>query len=256
MARRKKHKHIIGTAIVLGCSAILLGFLIFFDSDPEQRTIQSDDGVFAVSGDFPASIFPNILRDAGASKRAWTAVVGDVYIVNPDGVQLPQFVDVRMLADQRSSERAYAIAYFDQTRGYWTPLVTRHDIVLDTFEARTNHFSHWALVQQPTVVIVGVDLDTFFDEALRAVPPGANAYRIDLAYATVAGDYVLHTPAIKANHCQGAKTVREEEVITMHEASAPILIGDLELEGSIRAVVTWGVGTGCADLLPEISTAP
>ena len=256
MARRKKHKHIIGTVIVLGCSAILLGFLVFFDSDPEQKTIKSDDGVFSVSGDFPASIFPNAIRDAGASKRAWTAVVGDVYAVNPDGVQLPQFVDVRMTADGRSAERAYAIAYFDQTRGYWVPLVTRHDTVLDRFEARANHFSHWALVQQPSVTIVGVDLNAFFAEALRAVPTGANAYRVDLAYATVAGDYVLHTSAIKANRCKEQETVREEEIITTHESPAPILVGDLELAGSIRAVVTWSVGTGCADLVPELSTAP
>ncbi|OGL71376.1 hypothetical protein A3C17_04405 [Candidatus Uhrbacteria bacterium RIFCSPHIGHO2_02_FULL_53_13] len=256
MARTKKHKHIIGTTIVLGCVVILLGFLVFFDSDPEQQTIQSDDGVFSLFGDFPSSLSVSIVRDAGASTQSWTAIVGDVYVVNPDGVQLPQFVDVRMRADGRSPERTYAIAYFDSERGYWTPLVTRHDTTLDQFSARTNHFSHWALVQQPAVTIVGVDMDAFLDEALRAAPPGATAYRVDVAYATVDGDYVLHTSAAATGRCAESATMVEQEMITSRETSAPILVGDVELQGIIRAIVTWNVGTGCADLVSKISTTP
>ncbi|MBI2476588.1 hypothetical protein HYV72_00280, partial [Candidatus Uhrbacteria bacterium] len=49
--------------------------------------------------------------------------------------------------------------------------------------------------------------------------------------------------------CEGADTVREERVVTSLDGSATLVVDGVEIKGDVRAVVTWDVGTGCADLV-------
>ena len=109
MAKKQKPKRIVSTVLVLGSVALLMGVLLFFDTNPEEEVIRSDDGVFEIDGNFPASIFVSVATDEGASAKSWTAVVGDVYVVNPDGVKLPELATLRLSAEDRSLDQDYAI---------------------------------------------------------------------------------------------------------------------------------------------------
>ncbi len=249
MVRAAKQKRVIGMVLVLGSTAMILGFLFFFDTRPERAIARSDDGLFEIEGDVPSSLFINIARDATASQKPWTAVVGSVYAVNPDGVELPAPVTVRLSAEDRAPTRTYAIGSFDAERGFWVPSDTRRDEKRDVFETRTRHFSQWALLQQPSVTLLGGEIDALVEDALRTVPPGANSYRVDTAYATVNGDFLLFEEGVRRGQCEGADTVREERVVTSLDGSATLVVDGVEIKGDVRAVVTWDVGTGCADLV-------
>ncbi len=249
MAKKQKPKRIVSTVLVLGSVALLLGVLLFFDTNPEEEVIRSDDGVFEINGNFPASIFVSVSRDEGKSDQAWTAVVGDVYVVNPDGVQLPELATLRISADERSPDKEYAIGFYDTVRNMWMPMPTQRDSVRDVFEAQTDHFSHWSLLQMPTMTILGADADALMDEALSSKPTGANAYRLDIAYATVAGDYVLFEPGASIGSCEDVRAVKEDTVITSAEKPSELIINDAKIDGYLRAIVTWTVGSGCADLV-------
>ncbi len=249
MAKKQKNKRIVSTVLVLGSVALLLGVLLFFDTNPEEEVIRSEDGMFEIDGNFPASIFVSVSKDEGKSDQSWTAVVGDVYIVNPDGVQLPELATLRVSAENRSLDHDYAIGFYDTTRSMWMPAPTQRDSVREVFEAQTDHFSHWSLLQMPRMTILGADADALVDEVLTAKPLGANAYRLDLAYATVAGDYVLYKPGVSIGSCEDVRAVQEDTVITSAEKPSELIINDAKIDGYLRAIVTWTVGSGCSDLV-------
>jgi hypothetical protein len=249
MARKQKNKRVISTALVLGSVALLLGLLLFFDTHPEQEVIRSEDGVLEVDGNFPASVFVSISKDEGKSDQSWTAVVGDVYVINPDGVHLPEPATLRLSAKDRSLEHDYAIGFFDTSRNMWMPLPTQRDLIRDVFETETDHFSHWALLQMPSITILGADSDVLIDKALQSKPAGANAYSVDVAYSTVNGDFVLFKPSASVGLCDNTRAVQEDTVITSAEKSSELIINEAKIDGSLRAIVTWTVGTGCSDLV-------
>lgn len=251
MAKKKKHKQPIGAIIIVGSIVAVFGFMLFFNTDPERLRVASADMSFSVVGDVPSDIEITVSKDIAASERPWTAVVGDVYVISPDGVVLPTPVTIRASAIGRSIDRNYAIGYFDTVLNTWVPIETIRDDVRGVFEARTDHFSHWALLQLPEFTVLDSDKERLIETALSTVPAGANAYSVDLAYATVPGDFVMLETHVSSGECAGTSTVKEEEQITSVEKRATLLLDEIEFDGDIRAIVRWSVGSGCLGLISE-----
>lgn len=249
MMTHRRSSRVLGPILALVFVLVIAGAFLLFDSDPEHRIVTSDDGRVAIEGELPMALNVAVQKDQGASEKVWTAVVGDVYIVSPDGVQLPTDVAVQFDVQDLDVDGSLSIGFFEPQRSMWVPVGTQYDAVRHVLEARTNHFSHWALLRLNDVIVSDRDRDQILDRALQSVPLGAHSYSIDLGYATVDGDVVLLDEAMKQHACEDVSTVREETVRTVTDLPVDFLVDSVSVSGNLRAVTTWGVGSGCANLL-------
>lgn len=245
MLRHKRKTQWVGLLLVVSFLTIILGAMLFLDTRPEFERVQSEDGWFTVEGELPSTVDVNIIRDQEASTRDWTAVVSDVYVVEPDGVLLPIAVTMRMHADGFDPPLAHRVGFFDTERGAWELLDTRYDEVRNVFEAETNHFSHWALLEFHTIDLTDTDREQLLADVDALAPPDTNSYRVDLAYATEDGDYVLFEPAAVRQVCPQPVTVRERAVMTSVDRALSLRIDGVERSANVRAIVTWELGSGC-----------
>ncbi|NQV12617.1 hypothetical protein HQ524_04605 [Candidatus Uhrbacteria bacterium] len=253
MIKNKTHNQVIGP-LLIGGFIFVVGFaVLFLNTRPEYRTVSTVDGGMTVAGDFPSDFDVLVQVDEGASRLNWTAAVEKIYTINPDGVVLPTPVALRVPTRKRELDKSYRIGFFDAGRSVWVPVETRRDDELGYFEAATSHFSNWTLLQMPSVVVGDVDRDAVLTSAFMSMPPGTQAYDVDLAYSTVDGDYVLLEESALTGRCEDPPTVHGQNVNTVTDRDATLLINDTDVEGSVRAIVRWEVGSGCANFL-ESST--
>lgn len=248
MLKHKRSKQWVGPFLVVGFLVVVLGAMLFLDTRPEFERITSEDGQFRVEGELPSEIDVRVLRDEAASRQAWTAVVSDVYVVEPDDVLLPIAVTMQVPAADYG-EAAYAIGFFDNDRNAWTLLDTRYDDGRDIFEAETNHFSHWALLANPTIDLIDSERNALLSDVEASLPPDANGYRVDLAYATEDGDFVVFEESADRRVCAQPVTVRERNAMTTTDRALSLRLDGVERSANVRAIVHWELGSGCSTLI-------
>ncbi|HJN85226.1 MAG TPA: hypothetical protein QF873_02840 [Patescibacteria group bacterium] len=253
MLKNKKHNQVVGPILIGGIILAVGLALMFLNSTPEYLKIVTADGAMTVAGDFPSDLDVTVQLDEGSSQGSFTAAVEKVYSIGPDGVALPALVALRMPTRQRELDTAYKIGFFDTERSLWVPLETRRDDELGYFEAATNHFSSWTLLAAPRVVVGEVDREAVLLDALASMPPGTQEYDVDLAYSTVDGDYVLLEESVLMGRCEDPPTVQGTDVTTMTDRAATLDIDGEDIDGTVRVIVSWEVGAGCANFL-ESST--
>ena len=246
MLKKKNKKQVVGPVLVVAFLVVILGAILFLDTNPELTRIESADAGFVVEGDFPAGIDVTVTKDIEASSSRWTAVASDVYVVGPDDVLLPVDVFVRMPVEDRSEELVYSIGYFDTELGAWVPLDTLRDPEREIFEAQTNHFSHWALLATPRIEIPEIVRERLIEEALSQAPANAAGYHIAFAYSAIDSDYVLLADSGVSNRCP--VSAKSSQITTATDVSAMIVLDGIELESNVRAIAEWDLGEGCGDL--------
>ncbi|MEK7108152.1 MAG: hypothetical protein AAB898_00600 [Patescibacteria group bacterium] len=234
----------VAPVLTVALVAVIAGALLWLDAEPEYRRVQSADGVVTVEGLFPSGLLVTITEDKGASGSPWTAVMGSVYVIEPDDVLLPSPATVTFKTEQTNP----AVAFFDTDQGLWVPLETIVDRVLMTASVQTNHFSHWALMA-PSPLISEADRDALIHAALDAAPSNAHAYSVDLAYATVEGDFVLVEEGARADRCAENAVGRTQRVTTTTDRPATVYIKNEARSATLRAVIHWETGSPCPDLL-------
>lgn len=240
----------IAPAVIVALVAIIAGALLWLDAEPEYRRVASADGVVTVEGLFPSSLSVAITEDKGASSSPWTAAIGSLYVIEPDDVLLPSPATITFRLDRASIESNLdlAVGFFDTDQGLWVPLETAIDRALMTASAQTNHFSHWALIA-PLPLVPEVDRDFLIDAALDAAPANAHAYSIDLAYATVEGDFVLIEEGAKADRCAETSVGRTRRVTTTTDRAVTLFVNGEARDSTLRALIHWETGSPCPDLL-------
>lgn len=240
----------VAPAVTVALVAIIAGALLWLDAEPESRHIQSADGTVTVEGLFPSGLSVAIAEDKGASSSPWTAAIGSIYVIEPDDVLLPSPATITFDLDRALIEGGLdvAVGFFDTDQGLWIPLETVVDGALMTASAQTNHFSHWALIA-PSPLIPEVDRDLLIDAALDAAPTNAHAYSIDLAYATVEGDFVLIEEDVEADRCAENVVGRTQRVTTTIDRTATVYVNNEPRAITLRALIHWETGSPCPDLL-------
>ena len=103
------------------------------------------------------------------------------------------------------------------------------------------------------MVVGEVDREAVLLDALASMPPGTQEYDVDLAYSTVDGDYVLLEESVLMGRCEDPPTVQGTDVTTMTDRAATLDIDGEDIDGTVRVIVSWEVGAGCANFL-ESST--
>ena len=252
------HKHRaqwMAPALIVVLIAVMVGALLFLNEEPEHRRFVSTDGVVTVEGLFPSGVTLNIAEDKGASLTPWTAVVGSVYVIEPDDVVLPSSVAItfcsfcatRPAGIDDLFEHAY-IGSYDADRGLWIPLESERDKATMVISTQTTHFSHLALLYK-NVIASSADKEALINDALEAAPTNANAYSIDLAYATVEGDFVLLEEGVAADRCEETVVGRTERVTTVLDRPSTITTVSGGRSATLRALIHWETGLQCPDLL-------
>ena len=248
MLKHERKKQWVGPLLLVSFFAAILASVLFLDSHPEFERIVAADGGLTVEGELPGDLDVRVLRDEDASNQDWTAVVSDVYVVEPDDVLLPTAVAMQMPIGD-ADDVAHSIGFFDTDRNVWVPLDTRKDTERGIFEADTTHFSHWALLASPTVDVFDLDRATLFSDIAHSMPPGTNGYRVDLAYATVDGDFVLLEESADRRICSEPVTVRDRTMQTSTDRAVSLRMDGVERSGNLRAIVSWEIGSGCSTLI-------
>mgnify|MGYP001589199213 CR=1 FL=1 len=244
------HQHrsfTLGSIIVVLCLGAVALSLLFLKTHPEHIIVKSSDGVVEVEGDVPSSVSISILRDDGASAKKWTAVDGGIYIVEPNDIVLPVPVVVRIKIGERTDDNDYAIGYFDVERSVWLPQETTKNEEAGFFETETTHFSPWALLRIPeSVEIADNDLFALFDAARIGLPKNMRTYRIDMAYSTIDGDFILLRENASSQKCPAEdRQVREEgERISIDRVVSADIDG-VDTYITLRAMVSWTFGDSC-----------
>lgn len=234
--------------VVVFFSAVLLAVL-FLDAHPEFDRAQADDGLFLVEGNVPSTVDIHVTKDLAASTQSWTAVASGVYVVEPDGILLPAPVTVQLLSAGYEETSAYAIGFFDTQQNVWVPVDTTRDEERGVFEARTNHFSHWALLKKPTVNMYDTDREALLADVYAMMPVGTTGYTVDIAYATVDADFVLLEEEVDRRVCSKPVAVRDKRVQTVSDKSVSLRVDGVERSGTVRAVIHWDIGSGCSTLI-------
>ena len=232
---------------MVGFLVVVLGATLWLDGNPEFERVTSADGALTVEGSVPGSVAIRVIQDKDASSQAWTAVRGDVYVIEPDGVWLPAPVSIVM--ETLEDQGPLTIGYFDTELGAWVPVDTRLDAELGILVAQTYHFSHWARLLARDVQMRTADAQELFADVEASAPPGVNGYQVDLAYATQDGDYVLFDEEADRRRCIQPVTVRERSVQTALDRTVPILIDGELRSANVRAIVHWEIGSGCSQLI-------
>lgn len=238
-----------GPLLVVGFLSTILWAVLFLDVRPEFVQAQSDDGLFAVEGDVPSTVAVHVAKDVDASNKVWTSVVSDVYVAEPDGVLLPVPVTIHMKAADYSGSKTYSIAYFDGDRNTWVPVDTTRNTETGLFEAHTNHFSHWALLERPVINTFDTDREALLADVHAMIPVGTTGYSVDLAYATVDADFVLLDQEADRWICAQPVSVRDKRVQTVSDKSVSLRIDGVERSATLRAITHWDVGSGCSTLI-------
>ena len=249
MLAHQKRSQIVGPLVLVGA---LLAFglsVLFLDTRPEFISVSAPDEGLRVVGEVPHSVDVRVVKDLAASDQAWTAVDGSVYAVSPDGVLLPAHVTIQMPTLGRAGD--YAIGWFDPSRSLWLPQETQRDDVRGVFETRTDHFSHWALLRHADVAVPERVREGLIEEAIAERPEGTIGYRVDLAYATVDGDFVLLESLVAQGRCESPSVRADrEEKYTVVDERLSIDVDTTETDVWLRTFVTWQTGTGCATIEP------
>lgn len=248
----------VAPTITVALVAILAGSFLWLNAQPEYRRVKSTDGVVTVEGLFPSNISVGITEDKGASSAPWTAVVGRVYVVEPDDVLLPTPATItfcQSCEDGLNQDLVFqdtytpvVIGYYDTERGMWIPVASDRSEDTLAISAQTTHFSHWALLYQHGLVSTQ-DSASLITDALDAAPPNANSYSIDLAYSIVEGDFVLMEEGAKSDRCAETSVGRAQRVTTTTDRPATIYVKNEARAATLRAVIHWETGSPCPDLL-------
>lgn len=241
----------VAPAVTVALVAAVAGALLWVDAQPEYHRVESTDGVVTVEGLFPSDLSVAITEDKSASSSLWTAAVSKIYVIEPDDVLLPSPATITFhlnLFPIDTVDVPYmSIGYYNTDRGMWMPLPSDRDPD-GAINAKTNHFSHWALIA-PSPLIPEADRDALINDALSAAPANAHAYSVDMAYATVEGDFVLIEEDVQADRCAETSVGRTQRVTTTTDRPAAIYVNDEARAATLRAVIHWETGSPCPDLL-------
>lgn len=186
----------------------------------------------------------------GTSPIEHTAVIGNVYFVDPSGsiLSAPATITMRytesMLVGVDPAQ--LVIGYYDLEAQAWRTLSSRLNRTTQELSAETGHLSSWALLVDHQVELPLALNDLIHDLTVEPME-GATGYVVEVAYTLAGQDYVLVPGNVVTGGCGGVYELGQTQEWTEAEESYQAQVDGVDQAVDFKVIVKWELGNGCEE---------
>ncbi|MBU0531393.1 hypothetical protein KJ910_02775 [Patescibacteria group bacterium] len=247
MQSRSQYLMIIIVLLVFVGTAYLM-----FARLPEERVVTSADGMITVEASVGSDVSIEITL-GGVSTVQQTAVIGNVYFVEPSEVILsePATVIMRYTDELLVGEDPgrLMIGYYDMEARAWRALPSRLDRTTQELSAETGHLSSWALLVDRQIELP-LALNDLIQELTSQPLAGATGYVVEVAYTLTGKDYVLVPGNVVTGGCGGIYESGQRQEWTEGTGSYRAMVDGVTQTVDFRVIVKWEIAEGCFEFKP------